>query len=370
MQAAGVDTLIACDPSNMNWLTGYDGWSFHRPQCVVLPLDGEPLWFGRDADAPGARLTVWLPESDITSYDDEGLRRDGRHPMEHLAAVLAARRLDRGVIGVEMDNYYFTAGANAALRRSLPNARFADATGLVNWQRAVKSPTELQYMRVAGRIVAAQFERVLALAEVGTPKNELAAEIFHTATTGVDEFAGDYSAFMSIIAAGADASAPHLTWDERPLRRGEGTFFELGGSYRRYHCPLSRTLFLGKPTRQFLDAESATHEGMNAGLEMAKPGRLCEDIANAYFKVLRRYGIQKDSRAGYAIGVSFPPDWGERTMSIRPGDRSELKPGMTFHFMTGLWLEDMGFEMTESIVITDTGYELLSNVPRQLFIKD
>ena len=85
---------------------------------------------------------------------------------------------------------------------------------------------------------------------------------------------------------------------------------------------------------------------------------------------MKRYGIVKDSRTGYSIGLSYPPDWGERTMSLRPGDRTELKPGMTFHFMTGLWLETMGLEITESILITETGVECLANVPRKLLVKD
>ena len=119
-----------------------------------------------------------------------------------------------------------------------------------------------------------------------------------------------------------------------------------------------------------LDAEKATLEGMEAGLAAAKPGNTCEDIANAFFAVLLKYGIVKDNRTGYPIGLSYPPDWGERTMSLRPGDRTELKPGMTFHFMTGLWLETMGLEITESILITETGVECLANVPRKLFVKD
>ena len=57
-------------------------------------------------------------------------------------------------------------------------------------------------------------------------------------------------------------------------------------------------------------------------------------------------------------------------MSLRSGDRTVLLPGMTFHFMTGLWLDDMGLEITESILITETGVECLANVPRQLFVKD
>jgi ectoine hydrolase len=128
-------------------------------------------------------------------------------------------------------------------------------------------------------------------------------------------------------------------------------------------------VFLGRPTQRFLDAEKATLEGMEAGLAAAKPGNVCEDIANAFFAVLGRYGIVKDNRTGYSIGLGYPPDWGERTMSLRPGDRTVLQPGMTFHFMTGLWLDTMGLEITESIVITETGVECLATVPRRLFVK-
>jgi Xaa-Pro aminopeptidase len=144
----------------------------------------------------------------------------------------------------------------------------------------------------------------------------------------------------------------------------------LPGAYRRYHCPLSRTVFLGKPTQTFLDAEKAVLEGMEAGLEAAKEGNLCEDIAHAFFKVLRKYGIEKDNRTGYPIGVSYPPDWGERTFSLRPGDKTVLQENMTMHFMTGLWMEDWGFEITESIRITKTGHECLSDVPRKMVVKD
>jgi len=154
------------------------------------------------------------------------------------------------------------------------------------------------------------------------------------------------------------------------MSAGEGTFFEIAGCFRRYHCPLSRTVFLGTPPKAFLDAEKAVLEGLEAGLEAARAGNTCEDIANAFFAVLHRNGIEKDNRTGYPIGLSYPPDWGERTCSLRPGDRTELVPGMTFHFMTGLWMDDWGFEITESIAITDGAPECLASVPRALVVKD
>lgn len=369
MEKAGIDLLIVTDPSNMHWLTGYDGWSFYVHQCVLVPPDGEPIWFGRGQDANGAKRTAYLAHDNILSYPDHYVQSTERHPMDFLSGIIAARGWDKGVIAVEMDNYYFSAAAYLSLTKHLPNAAFKDALSLVNWQRAVKSPTEIDYMRKAGRIVEAMHRRIVQTVEPGMRKCDLVAEIYDAGLRGVDGYGGDYPAIVPLLPSGEEASAPHLTWDDRPIRNGEGTFFEIAGCYKRYHCPLSRTVFLGKPTQEFLDAEKAVLEGMEEGLAAAKPGNVCEDIANAFFAVLKRYGIVKDNRTGYPIGLSYPPDWGERTMSLRPGDRTELQPGMTFHFMTGLWLEKMGLEITESILITETGVECLSNVPRQLFVK-
>ena len=370
MEAKGVDALIISDPSNMAWLTGYDGWSFYVHQAVIVPPTGEPVWYGRGQDANGAKRTAYLAHDNIVGYADHYVQSTERHPMDFLSTVMAERGMDKLTIGIEMDNYWFSAAAFAALQKGLPNARFVDATALVNWQRAVKSATEIDYMRKAARIVEAMHQRIFDTVEVGMRKCDLVAEIYDAGIRGVDDFGGDYPAIVPLLPSGADASAPHLTWDDKPMKAGEGTFFEIAGCYNRYHCPLSRTVFLGKPPQDFLEAEKATLEGMEAGLEAARPGNSCEDVANAFFAVLAKYGIIKDNRTGYSIGLSYPPDWGERTMSLRPGDRTELRPGMTFHFMTGLWLETMGLEITESILITQTGHECLADVPRRLFVKD
>ncbi len=370
MEKAGIELLLVSDPSNMNWLTGYDGWSFYVHQCVLLAQEGEPIWYGRQQDANGAKMTVFMDHDHILFYPDHYVMSFERHPMDHLSEILEARGHAKAVIGVEMDNYYFSAACLESLRHSLPNARFADATALVNWQRAVKSPQELVYMRQAGKIVEAMHRQIWEVVEPGMRKCDLVAEITATGIRGIDGQGGDYPAIVPLLPSGVEASAPHLTWDDKPMRAGEATFYEIAGAVHRYQCPLSRTVYLGKPTQTFLDAEKAVLEGMEAGLEAARPGNRCEDIAKAFFAVLDKYGIVKDSRTGYPIGVSYPPDWGERTMSLRSGDRSPLKPGMTFHFMTGLWMEDWGYETTESIVITEAGAECLTKLPRQMIVKD
>jgi len=369
MGTAGVDTLIVTDPSNMAWVTGYDGWSFYVHQAVVIGADGPPIWWGRAMDGAGAKRTVYMAdEGCIRSYDDSYVQNPDKHPMEVLAALLAEKGWESGHIGVEMDNYYYSARAHAVLAERLPG-QLHDTSGLVNWQRAVKSAAELERIRRGARIVEAMHRRIIEVAEPGLPKHLLVAEILRAGTQGAEGHWGDYPAIVPMAPSGLDATAPHLTWDDRPMQPGEPHFFEIAGVYRRYHCPLSRTLFFGEPPAKYRRAEAAVQEATAAALAQALPGNHCEDISNAFNERLNALGFHKDSRCGYPIGLSYPPDWGERTMSLRRGDRTVLQPGMVFHFMPALWLDDGGLEITESIVITDIGAEKLCRLPGEITVK-
>ena len=369
MEENGLELLVVSDPSNMAWLTGYDGWSFYVHQCVLLSHEGDPVWFGRGMDANGARRTVFMGHDDIVGYADHYVMSTERHPMDYLSEVIAARGWGGARIGVEMDNYYFSAAAYRSLESHLGDATLLDATGLVNWQRIVKSEAEIACMRNAARIVEKMHARILEVIEPGMRKNDLVAEIFHAAITGVEGAGGDYPAIVPMLPTGIDASAAHLTWDDKPMRAGEATFFEIAGVYQRYHCPLCRTVFLGRPGVRERNAEGALLDAIEAGLEAARPGNRCEDIHRAFTASLARHGLTKESRCGYSIGLSYPPDWGERTISLRPGDRTLLQPDMTIHFMPALWFDDWGLEITESIRITERGAETLAHWPRQLQVK-
>ena len=371
MEAAGIDVLLATDPSNQAWLTGYDGWSFYVHQGVILGSDGDPIWWGRKQDANGGRRTVWMEDRCVQGYSDHYIQNPVEHPMEDLAKRLRDMGHATARIGVEMENYYYSAKAHAVLTAKLPDAQFVDATALVNWQRAVKSDEEVAFIRKAARISEKISTLALERAEPGLKKNELVADIVHAAFTGVGEDWGDYPAIVPLTPSGADAAAPHLTWNGNEMKAGEGTFFELSGCYRRYHAPLCRTVFLGTPPQEMLDASEALTAGLEAGIEAARAGNVAGDVARAMVRELAKIGIDRAERCGYPIGLSYPPDWGERTYSIRPSDETELQPGMTFHFMPGLWMENWGLETTETLLVRPDGpAEALCNVERRLFVKD
>lgn len=370
MLARGLDGLFVSEPANMAWLTGYDGWSFYVHQGVLLTHDHDPIWWGRAQDKNGALRTVWMHEDCLRPYPESMVQNPNAHPMEDLARQLAEYGLSETRIGLEMDNYYFTGKALDTLREKLPQAELVDATNLCNWQRVTKSDEELAFMRKAGKITEKIIKNVLKRVEPGIPKNEIVAGIYHDGIMGAEDAWGDYPSIVPLLPSGQDASAPHLTWDGRPFQSGQATFFEVSGCYRRYHTPYCRTIFLGTPPSDLVAAEQALIAGLSAGIEAARAGNRACDVAIALKAELKKVGIEREGRVGYPVGLTYPPDWGEHTVSLRESDETILQPGMTFHFMPGLWTKDWGLEITETIAIAPEGpAECLVECPRQLYVK-
>ena len=371
MQEHGIDLLIVSQPANMNYLTGYDGWSFYVHQAVVVALDQEqPMWLGRGMDANGARLTTFLAEENIREYADDYVQSLTKHPMHFIADVLKEKGWAAKRIGVEMDQFYFTHRNFVELERSLPEARFEDGNGLVNWVRVVKSGAELEFLARAGKIAERVMETAVREIAVGVRECDAAAEIAAAQYRGTEEFAGDYPAIVPLMMAGEATSTPHLTWTERTYQADEAVLLELSGVYRHYHAPIARTIFLGnEPPALMKDTAAVVLEGLQATLEFVKPGVTAEQVEEAWRKAIAHSTVVKESRLGYSIGVNYPPDWGEQTISLRPGDKTVIEPNMVLHLIPGIWYEEVGFEVDATIRITESGNESLYEYPIELITK-
>ena len=370
MAAAGIDVLLASHPANMNYLSGYDGWSYYVHQLVALSLDdGDPVWIGREMDAAGARLTVFMGESRIHSYPDEYVDARDRHCMQRVAGILESLGWHRGRIGVEMDAWYFTARAYVELGTCLPAARLVDAWPLVNWVRLVKSPPEIEMMRAAGRIVSRAMGVAVEAIAPGVRECDAVAEITRALLQGTPAHWGDYPATLPHAGSGAKAAAPHLTWTGAPFEAGAATNIELGGCHHRYHAALARTLCLGRAPPRLHTLAEVTREGLHAALGAARPGAACEEVEAAWRRVIARAGYEKRSRIGYSIGLNYPPDWGEQSASLRAGDTTVLQPDMCFHLMLGMWMDGWGFELSETFRVREGAPELLTDFSQELLVK-
>jgi ectoine hydrolase len=371
MQQKGIDVLLITDPANINYLSGYDGWSFYVHQMLVVIIDeDQPMWIGREMDANAAKVTTWLYRDNIIPYPDDYIHSDIKHPMDFVAGILKEIGQDNRSIGVEMENYYFTAKSYLQLKKGLPNAAFHDATLLVNWVRLIKSDAEIEYMKRAAVIAEKAMKAGIELIQEGVRECDVAAKIFHTQITGTEEFGGDYPAIVPLLPSGEKTSTPHLTWTDDRYKDGDAVIIELAGCYKRYHSPLARTVQIGKPNENLKTLSEVAVEGINACLEMIRPGIACEEIEETWRKTIEKSGFVKESRLGYSMGLNYPPDWGEHTVSIRKGDKTILQPNMTFHLIPGLWLDNYGFEVSESIRITENGCETFAKMPRNLALKE
>ena len=105
------------------------------------------------------------------------------------------------------------------------------------------------------------------------------------------------------------------------------------------------------------------------GIDATKPGNTVEDVAQAFWKILDKYGIEKKSRTGYSIGIGYPPDWGEHTLNIYKGDMTLLEPNICFHMIAVMQFGDWGVEASEAIRVTDKGAELFCNMSKELHVK-
>ncbi|SHN84703.1 M24 family metallopeptidase [Bradyrhizobium erythrophlei] len=370
MAEKGIDVLLIASPANQFWLTGYDGWSFYTPQMVVVnSTEEEPLWIGRKMDSVGAKFTAFLAERNVLPYPDNYVGSSELHPIQFVAEELQRRGWDRGRVGVETDDYYYTAKWDAILRHGLPNCEFVDAFLLVNRCRMVKSDRELDYMRQAGRIAAAAQQAAFDKAQPGVRQCDVMAELYRVTTAGLPEFGGTFPCKPPNAMVGEYCAAPHLSWTDAPLEKEDLFYIEMGGVRHRYHSPLSRCIYLGKPTERMDFVAKVIAEGLNAVLEKVRPGVLCEELAAAWKAVISRYGIEKDSRIGYPVGIGFPPTWGELTASLRAGDKTVMEKNMTFHCIPAIWMEKYGLVISESFAVTDKGAECFADFPRVLLSK-
>ena len=369
MLRRGLDLLIVNDVANQHYITGYDGWSFYTPQVVLVPLAGEPVWIGRAMDAAGGRLTAWMAAENIVGFPEDHVQRPDRHPMDWIGRWIVERGWGTGRIGIELEAYYYSPKAHARLTAAMPNTVFVDADLLVNWIRAVKSAAEIAYLRQGARLAEAAVRTAFEIIAPGVRECDAIAAIQTAQYAGQPDHAGDITALPPTILAGENAAAPHLMWSDRRFELGDTVALELAGACRRYTAGLARTLQLGPKPPKVARVEQAVLEGMDAVLDAMKPGVLAHDVEAAWRRAIARHGLRKESRIGYSIGVAYPPDWGEHTISLREGDPTVLAPGHVLHAILGMWMDGWGIEISETILVTPTGCETLTRFPREIFVK-
>jgi Xaa-Pro aminopeptidase len=368
MSRQGLDLLLVTPPENINYLSGYAGWSFYTTQALIVsPSLAQPLLFVRDMDVACAAFTACLSPESTIGYPEAYIGGD-KHPMSFIARMIEERCGQPRRIGIETQGCFFSIAAHRELAAALPGAELVDSQGLVNWLRTVKSPAEIAVMREAAAISGRAMQTAREHLRAGARECDVAAEIYRTLIRGEETFGGSMPASFALV-SGERTTAPHISWTDERLASGRAINLELGGSRHHYHAGLSRSFYLGTPPESLIRLSDTVLEGMQAALEAVRPGRRCEEVEAAWRSVLARGGYEKKSRIGYSIGLGFQPTWIDYTASLQAGDRTVLEPDMTFHMICGMWKGADNFVVSETFRVSGSGHEVLTQAPRELLVR-
>jgi Xaa-Pro dipeptidase len=217
-------------------------------------------------------------------------------------------------------------------------------------------------MRGSARLVSTAMERAVAAIEPGRTENDVASAIFDSLIQGGSGFL----AMEPYVNSGPRTGSMHVVWSGRVLREGEPVLIEIGGSVHRYQAALMRTVLL-------LEWAKVAIESLEAVIAKIRPGITSGEADAACRSVIEKAGLYERfrKRTGYSIGLAYAPDWGEgHFLGLQKDDPTVLVPGMAFHMPPALReYGKYGFGVSETIVVSETGCEVLTSFPERMIRK-
>jgi Xaa-Pro dipeptidase len=347
----GLDALLAFEPESITWLTGHFTRGYAGFQLAIVPTRGTPTLICRDVSKYYAQTTCAF--DDVVTWSD-GEDRDA------LAARTARERLQGHRLGIEAGAFPVNAARFARLGQLLAPAKLIDVGDLVVRERLIKSPAEIAYQRRAAKAAEAGMAAGLEATCAGASEREVAA-----AVCGALILAGSDTPGPGVMSSGERALHLHGGFTDRVLETGDTLQLETTPHVRRYHARFMRTIKVGRASDaerrladQVIELQDRAWTAVAPGVSASVPDRMLRDgLAEA--GLVERY----TNKTFYSIGLLLEPSGGE-PLEATPGATWAFSPGMVFHS----YLLVQGFGMSETVLVTEQGLELLTTYPRELLV--
>ncbi|MDF1641991.1 ectoine hydrolase [Thalassolituus oleivorans] len=357
-----LDAVVISDPENIMYLTDYQTTGYSFFQALVVPLEKEPFMITRALEESNVIARTWV---EVTRpYPDTG------DAIQMLVDALREFGLSNKRIGYERNSYFFPAYHQDVIHTTLKDGKLLDCFGIVEEGRVCKSAVEIELMKKAAFATEAGMAAGIAACHAGATENEIGAAI----SAGMFCAGGEPPAVMPYVTSGPRTMIGHATWEGRVIQPNEHIFLEVGGCYRRYHTAMMRTVVLGELTDSMYKAQETMKQALNAVHRMVQPGMTVSDVDNMVRNIItdNDIGARLITRSGYSIGIAFPPSWDEGyIVSLKQGESTVLKEGMTFHVIPWMWGVDgdKTCGISDTIYITDDGCRSFFDMDRDFSVK-
>jgi len=336
-----LDGIIVTDPKNLMYLTDYQTTGYSYFQALVIPIDGEPFMITRAMEESNVHARTWVEHT--RPYADTG------DAIQMLVESLREFGLSGKDIGYERNSYFFPAYQQDRIRTTYTNGRLFDCFGIVEEIRVRKSAAEMEVLRKAAKATEAGMMAGIEACVPGVTENEIGAAI----SAAMFKAGGEPPAVMPYVTSGPRSMIGHATWEGRTVHAGEHVFMEVGGCFRRYHTAMMRTVVLDELSPSMYKAQERMKWALRELKSVLRPGLTVSDADNIVRSIIMEndVGATLITRAGYSIGIAFPPSWDEGYMiSLKAGDSTVIDEGMTFHVIPWMW----GVDGDKTVGISDT----------------
>jgi len=361
MAARGIDALLLSHGADLPWLTGYRAMPLERLTMLVLPADGDATLVVPALEAPRV--------PDVADLFDVRPWAETEDAVAVVVALLGAARRSSGRWRLALSERTW-ASTVLALQEALPAASWSVATAVTGALRSVKDVAEVVALRAAAQaadaVAGALHSGEVAL--LGRTEAEVSADIGRRL---VD--AGHDRVNFAIVASGPNGASPHHEAGERCIALGDVVVCDFGGTLAvgedvGYCSDITRTVAVGAPSSEVVDAYAVLHEAQAAAVAAIRPGVTAESVDAAARQVIVDGGLGDRfiHRTGHGIGIEEHED-----PYVVAGNSQALVPGHAFSVEPGIYLPGrFGMRLEDIVVVTDGGVEVLNHADRRLVTID
>ncbi|MBO6576229.1 MAG: aminopeptidase P family protein [Rhodothermales bacterium] len=348
LSAHGLHALAINAGPTLGYLTGLSFHLSERPVIALFTADQKPQMVVPELESLKFEKAAF--DLDLHTYSES---LDSWQP----AFSAALKGLGSARVGVEPRWLRFL--EMGFLNAAAEKADFVSGEEAVAQLRMHKDQVELELMRTATRIAQDALKDTLPKLRAGVTEREAASELIQNLLRHGSE--GELP-FQPIVAFGPNSANPHAVPTERPLQEGDLALFDWGANHHGYFSDLTRTFTFGEVDPELRKIGQLVHAANSAGRRAAGPGIAAGAIDRATRTVIADagYGEQFMHRTGHGLGLEVHEE-----PYIRDDNNQTLRPGMTFTVEPGIYLAGKGgVRIEDDVVITDSGAESLSDMPR------
>ena len=352
LRTGELDSVILNPGPTLKYLTGLNFHLMERPVVLLVAKDQVPAIVIPELESlKVANLPYQLQ---VFSYPEDPSEWDNAFRKATQALGLDGKRI--GVEPRQLRLLEFRHVKNAA-----PEADFPDASDVLSQLRLRKDKTEVDAMRRAVQIAQSALEAMLPLVKVGMTEKELSSELVIQLFKHGSE---PEMPFAPIVCGGPNSANPHASPTDRKLQPGDFFLVDWGATFDGYISDLTRTFAVGDVDAEYEKIHKIVQEANAAGRAAAKPGVPCANVDIAARTVIEKSGYGKyfRHRTGHGIGME-----GHEDPYMRGDNMQLLEPGMAFTVEPGIYLAGRnGVRIEDNVVITESGADVLSDMPREM----